>query len=603
MGLVEWFLGPNLDLAPSWHAWFTLAVVALAIGTMVLTRYPHDVILVGCVTLLILFGIIDAPEALAGLANEGMVTVAVLFVVVAGLRETGAIGWIVFHVLGRPASLVGAQIRLIFPVLVTSAAMNNTPVVAMLIPAVSDWSRRLSISASKLLIPLSYASILGGTCTVIGTSTNLVVNGLLQDAGYPGLAILELAWIGGPSAVVGSIYLLLFSRMLLPDRIPVVSHGQDLREYTIEMLVASDSPMAGKRVDQAGLRNLPGVFLAEIEREGHVLPAVSPDEVIQHGDRLIFVGVVEAVVDLLKTRGLTPATDQIFKLSAPRDARCFVEAVVSDQNPVVGLSIRAGEFRTQYGAVVLAVARGGQRIQKKIGDIVLQPGDTLLLETRPNFVKQHRDSRDFFLVSQIEDSRPPRHERAGIAVVILVGMVLLPVLGVLSMLKSAMLAAGLMILTRCCTAQIARRSVDWQILVVIAAAFGIGRAIQASGLASMLAGGMIGLAGQDPAICLIMLYLTTMLFTELVTNNAAANLTFPIAINLAASLGVNLLPFAVTIMMAASASFSTPIGYQTNLMVYGPGGYRFTDYMRIGIPLNLIMGMIATTLIPRIWGF
>jgi len=371
----------------------------------------------------------------------------------------------------------------------------------------------------------------------------------------------------------------------------------------VEMLVDDGSPLTGQTIEAVGLRHLPGLYLAEIVRDGDVLPAVASHEKLRARDRLVFVGVIESVVDLQKIRGLTPATDQVFKLTSARVHRCLIEAVVSNQCPLIGQTIREGEFRKVYDAAVIALARSGQRVRQKIGDIVLQAGDTLLLEAHPWFVQRHRNSRDFFLVSQVEGSTPPRHERAWIAIVILLGMVTLAALGWLSMFNAALLAAGTMVLTRCCSGVDARRSIDLQVLLVIAASFGIGNAVQSSGAAQAIAGAFIGFAGNDPWLALVIIYGMTMAATEAMSNNAAAVLMFPIALATAGQIGVNFMPFAVAIMIAASCGFATPIGYQTNLMVYGPGGYRLTDFMRIGIPLNMLMWVITSALAPVVWPF
>ena len=588
----------------TWEGWFSVAVVALVVGLLAATRLAADIVLVAGVTILLLSGVLTPPEALAGLANEGMATVAVLYVVAAALRETGAIGWMVQGVLGRPRNLSGAQLRLMAPVVGLSAFLNNTPVVAMFLPAVVDWARQNRLPVSKLLIPLSYAAILGGTLTLIGTSTNLVVSGLMSaHPSLPGLAMFDITWVGLPSVVVGVTYLVFFGRWLLPDRKPVMSDLDDARQYTVEMMVQPGSPLAGKTIEEAGLRHLPGMFLVEIERDGAILPAIGPHQRLRDNDRLVFAGIVDSVVDLQRIRGLVPASDQVFKLAVPRPERCLTEAVVSDSCPLVGKSIREGRFRNVYNAAVIAVARNGERIQRKIGDIVLRPGDTLLLEAEPGFVDRQHNSRDFFLVSRLPDSRPLREDRAFIAVAILIGMVTVATLEWMPMLQAAMLAAGLLLLTRCITGNAARGAVDWEVLIAIAASFGLGHALEKTGAAQFIAASMIQLAQGDPWVTLAVVYLVTMLFTELITNNAAAVLVFPIALATSGSLGVSFMPFAIAIMMAASASFSTPIGYQTNLMVYGPGGYRFTDYFRVGIPLNLLLALVTISLAPLIWPF
>lgn len=584
------------------EAWFTVGITTICFAILAVNRLAPDIVMMGGLTVLLVAGIISPDEALGGLANEGMVTVGVLYIVVSGVRETGGIAWLVQWVLGRPRSQADAQIRLMLPVAVTSAFLNNTPVVALFIPAVQEWAKRYRLSVSSLMIPLSYAAIAGGACTLIGTSTNLVINGLLSaEAGQPRLGMFDIAWVGVPAVLVVVLFITLFGKWLLPERRASIKDFRDAREFTVEMLVEPNSPLVGKTIESAGLRQLPGLYLVEIDRRGQIIPAVSPNERLYGDDRLVFVGVVESVVDLQRIRGLTPATDQVFKLDAPRVSRCLTEAVVSNSSPLVGKSVREGRFRTLYNAAIIAVARNGERIDKKIGDIVLRPGDTLLLESHPSFVEQHRNSRDFFLVSRLDEARPMRHDRAVVAAAIIVAMVTAVALGWLSMLKAGMLAAGMMIITRCTTGSIARRAVDWQVLVVIASAFGIGTALQKTGAAAVLAESLIGLAQEVPWLTLVLVYLTTALLTALITNNAAAVIMFPIALSTAEHLGVNFLPFAIVIMVAASASFATPIGYQTNLMVYGVGGYRFADYLRVGIPLTLLVGISTVALAPLAW--
>ena len=579
----------------------TAVVVLATLGLLAFTRLAADLAFAGALTTLVALGVLSPGAALAGFGNEGLVTVGVLFVVAAGLRDTGGVYWISQRLLGRPRGLTSAQLRVMAPVALVSAFLNNTPVVAIMIPAIVDWARKRHLPISKLMIPLSYAAILGGTTTLVGTSTNLVVNGLLLQSGAPGIGMFDLAWVGLPTVVVGIGALVLLARWLLPDRAPVLQNLEDARQYSVEMAVAANGPLVGRSVEEAGLRHLGQVFLVEIDREGRVLPAVSPNEVLRGGDRLVFVGVVDSVRELQRIPGLLPAADQVFKLDGPRTSRVLVEAVVSDSCPLVGRSIREGRFRTTYGAVVIAVARGGSRLKQKLGDIVLRAGDTLLLEARPAFVERQRNSRDFYLVSQVADSTPPRFERAAIAGVILVGMVVVVAVGWLPMVTAALLAAASMVLTRSVPPSSARRAIDWPVLIVIGSALGIGQAMASTGLAASVAGALRDLAGSDPHVNLLVLYVVTALFTSLITNNAAAVLMFPVAQGMAASLGAPVLPFAITIMMAASASFATPVGYQTNLMVMGPGGYRFSDYLRIGLPITVLTGAVAVLVIPWVW--
>lgn len=599
----------------TWEAWYTIGVVVLVLIALARNWAGPDIILLGGLTLLISAGVFsraellpDAADAFKGFGNSGPITVGVLYVVVAGLIRTGAMTLITQPLLGMPKSVLGSQLRLLLPVTTLSAFLNNTPVVAMFIPVVQDWCKKTRISPSKLLLPLSYASICGGMCTLVGTSTNLVVNGLVvsdPDLKMPGgLGMFQIAWLGLPVALACVIYILLITGRFLPDRQPALGADDDPRQYTVEMTIDPAGPLVGKTIQEGGLRHLPGLYLAEIDRQGHVLPAVGPNEKLQSNDRLIFVGVIDSVIDLRKIRGLLPAEDHVFKLDAPQTYRTMIEAVVSDSCPLLGKSIREGRFRSVYSAAVLAVARNGTRIRnQKIGDIVLRAGDTLLLEASPGFVDQQRNSRDFFLVSNVDDSAPIRHDRAWVALTTLGMMILVVAMGWLSMLHAAMLAGGVMILTRCCTATEARKSVDWQVLLVIGAALGIGSAIETSGAAQAIAGRLIGFAGGHPWLVLLMVCFVTTLFTEVITNNAAAVMVYPIAKASALALDVNFMPFVFVIMISASASFATPLGYQTNTMVYGVGGYRFSDYLRVGVPMNLMVLVIAVALAPMIWPF
>ncbi len=588
----------NLD------AWLAIAVVVSCVVILARGNIPPELVLLAGMIVLFTTGVLTPAEALAGFSNEGLITVAMLYVVAAGIQETGGMDFLVRHVLGRPKTLVKAQARLMLPAALMSAFLNNTPVVATFMPAALTWAKRRRLSPSKLLLPLSYAAILGGTCTLIGTSTNLVVNGLLiaRDADY-GLALFEIAWVGVPVTAIGLGYVLLLGDRLLPERVPAAAVFNNPREYTVEMRVEDKGPLVGKTVEEAGLRHLQGLYLVEIDRDGRIITAVGHHERLRADDRLVFAGVTESVVELQKINGLRPSAEPSFSLEDDVPERCLVEVVVSPQCALLGWTIQEGRFRSIYGASVIAVARNGRRILGKLGKIRLQPSDTLLLAVRPSFLERHRNSRDFLLVSSVDEYTPPRHERAWLAWGILGLVVMVATVGWMSMLNAALLGAAAMLIGGCCTLGGARRSIDTQVLLAIAAAFALGKALDVSGAARLVAEGFLGLAGDNPWLVLVCAYIMTSLLTELVTNNAVAVLMFPIVMATAEALGVSHLPFVIAVMIGASASFATPIGYQTNLMVYGPGGYRFSDYLRIGIPLNILVGITALAVIPLAWPF
>jgi di/tricarboxylate transporter len=591
----------------TWEAWLTLAVVAGMVVAMA-RNLASDLIMLGAVGVFLVAGLFSeafprTEKLLGGLGNEAVVTVAVLYVVVSGLSRTGAMELVTRPLLGRPRSVFAAQARLMFPVAGLSAFLNNTPIVAMCLPVVADLAKRAGIAASKLFMPLSFATILGGICTLIGTSTNMVIYGLYvaETGDRRGLSMFDPAWAGLPCAVVGITFLLLTSRWLLPDRKPALAASGDPREYSIEMEVERDSLLIGKTIEEAGLRGLPGLYLAEIERHGRVLPAVASTERLWSEDRLVFVGVLDSMLDLQRVRGLRPATSQVHKLDTPRSERCLIEAVVSNKCPLVGQSIREGKFRSVYNAAVIAVGHRGERVKKKIGDVVLEAGDTLLLEAHPSFAEQQRNRKDFFLVSKIEGSTPPGHERAWVALLILLAMVVIAGFEWLSMVQAGMIAAALMLLTGCCNAGQARRSIDWEILVTIAAALGVGETMRSTGLARQIAETAIGATGSHPWLILVACYATTMVLTEFLSNNATAAIIYPIAMATTASLGLEPKPYLIAVMIAASCGFATPFGYQTNLMVFGPGGYRFADFLRVGVLLDLVVMTVTVSVLPLVF--
>ncbi len=585
-----------------WQGWFSFALTCVALGVLTLTRIGPHLVMMAVLTILSVLGILTVGEALAGFANSGLITVAAMFVVAAGLHGSGGVDLLVNRVLGQPVSIRSALGRIFAPVIVLSAFMNNTPVVATMIPAIHAWSRKIRIPPSKLMIPLSYTAILGGTLTMIGTSTNLVVNGQYQSlTGEAGFTLFSITAVGLPVALMGIAFIWIFFPRWLPDRSDKQAFG-NLREFTLEVTVAPNGPLVGKTVVQAGLRNLVRVFLVEIERQDAIVTAVTPEEVLQGGDRLVFAGDTQAISDLLRINGIIPSAENGHSdsLNKDRTERRLVEAVVSPHCGALGQNIRDAKFRDRYGAVVLAVARNGERVKGNLGTTRLQAGDTLLLEARPAFVSRQRYNKDFLLINDL-DAEPLRHERAYLAWAILIGVVAAAGLGFISMLNAALIGAGLMIITRCCSVNQAEKSLDLTVIVTIAAAFALGTALQKTGVAGLLAGNIVDLSYGKPWLMLILTYVAVSLLTETITNNAAAVIMLPIVLEITEKANLNNEPFVFAIMMAASASFATPLGYQTNLMVYGPGAYRFSDFLKVGLPMNLFIG--AATLIVLIIGW
>ena len=599
--------------------WITIGVLVLLVGSLVFTRVATDVAVIGALVLLMLFNVVQPIDALKGFINEGLLMVGGLFVVASGMRETGAIGRIARAVLGRPTKLAIAQFRLMTPVCVLSGFMNTTPIVAMYLPIVSEWARRIRVSPSKLYMPLSFGGILGGQLTLIGTASNLVVLSLFvawfssdasdwaREMGSNGLSSEATFWgvaaSGVPAAILGLIFIALASKWLLPERIQLRDVTQDARQYEVAMRVEAGAPIIGKTIESAGLRSLPGLYLFGIERKGHALHAVGSDEMIEAEDLLLFAGVLESVVDLTRIRGLVPAEGDS---GVRRDQRVLVEAVVSSDAPFIGQTVRESRFRSVYGAAIIGVFRSGTQLVRKIGDLRLAAGDTLLLDAPLSFKPTHRDSGDFYLVSTVEGGHVVRHERAMLATAILLGMILMLMTGWLDRVVAVWFAAILMIGTRCVPGARARASINWQVLMTIGGALGLGAAVTSSGLADVAADAFLNFTamfGDSPRVVLFASVIVTALMAQLLTNYASATIMFSVAMSAAETLGVRPEPFVFGIMAGAGCNFLSPLSYQTNLMVYGPGGYRFTDYMRLGAPLLLLVSICATIAYPIVFPF
>jgi di/tricarboxylate transporter len=587
----------------SWEGWFTLLVVVATIVVLARELIPPAMAVLSAVVVLLLSGIIDGEQALAGFSNEAPFIVGALLILARAVDVSGVLEPVV-GVLFKGASGRPLLARLLFPVTLFSGFLNNTTLVAMTVPPVIELTTRRRLAASHFLIPVSYAAVLGGVITAIGTSTNLTVSGLLRQNGMAPLQLFELAPVGLPIALIGTGAMVLLAQKLLPDR----STGSDtvgdrVREFSVTMSVAAEGPLDGVSVEAGGLRHLQGVFLAQVERAGEVIAPVAPEEVLRGGDVLFFVGRVTDIVDLQRHRGLVSSEhSQLTRLDG--SGHGFFEVVVGGESALMGRTIKEIGFRGRYDAAVLAVHRAGTRLDAKLGDIQLRVGDTLLVLGDENFRERWRDSRDFLVVAPLSGIPPTQPRKAAIVTGVIVLFVLLTAFEIVPLLTTALGVSFALVATRVLTVRQARNALDLDILVLIASAFGLGAAVTVSGLGDAIAGLLV--AGMEPLGTVGVLagvLIATMLLTEMISNNAAAALMFPIALSTAASLGVDPRPFVIAVTMGASLSFLTPIGYQTNLMVYSMGNYRFSDFTRLGVPLNLIAITLALILIPRAFPF
>jgi di/tricarboxylate transporter len=585
----------------SLDAWITLGVIVVIVIALVREVVLPAAAMLGGAVALMLAGVIDFDQAFSGFSNEAPWIIASLFILGRAVDLSGLLQPIVATLFG---SVTGARAllgRLLIPITGASAFLNNTTIVAMTVPPVMELSRRRALPPSRFLIPVSYAAVLGGVITTIGTSTNLTVSGLLSDAGMPTLGVFEITPVGLPVALVGVAVMILLAPRLLPDRgeqRPEFTQGG--REFTVTMRVVDGGPLDEVTVERGGLRQLQGVFLVEVERDEHVIAPVGPDQDLHGGDRLTFVGRVDDIVDLQRMRGLVSTeSTQLERLGGGLHA--FYEVVVGNSD-LVGRNLRQIGFRARYNAAVLAIHRQGQRLEAKLGEVSLHVGDTLLVLADTRFRERWRDSRDFLLVAPLAGVPPTRPRKAALVAAIAIGLVTLTGLGVISLLQGALAVPILLIATRAMNIAEARRAVDVNLVVLVAASFGLGAAVTGSGLGAVGAELLLQLAAPFGLVAaLVGLYIATVTLTELISNNAAAVLLFPVAIAAAAGLGIDPRPFAITVLMGASLSFLTPIGYQTNLMVYGLGGYRFTDFTRLGAPVTLAAGLAVVLLVPLVF--
>ena len=581
--------------------WYTLLLL-LALTVLLAGEWVEaDVAMFSALVLLVAANVINVEEAFSGFSNEGMLTIAFLYVIAGGLSHTGITNQISHIFFGvNKSSVTRKLLRVLFPISTVSAFMNNTPLVAMLIPMVRSWTDKNNYSPSKFLIPVSFAAILGGLCTLIGSSINLIVHGMMIDHGMPGLGFFEITPIGLPLALASLLFISFVGHRLLPERKePLIELGEKTRKFVIELKITSAYEHIGKTVENAGLRHLKGLFLFQIERDGQVLAPARPDHKLRLHDRLFFTGLPKTIIELQRTPGLQLLKDATFDLKQYNSAHVKAfEAVISASSPLIGKTVRGSDFREKYEAVIIAIHRSGERIKRKIGDITLKHGDTLLLLAGKNFRRKWYHSNDFHLISASEHVPSKPKWQGYFCLTVFISMIAVNAAGVMPLISAAALAGVIIVGTRCITPSEVGRMIDWRILIMIASALGIAQALENSGLADFFAtvvvdwGRNFGIIGVLAGV-----YLVTNIYSTFITSNATAALFFPVAILAAASMHADPRPFAITVIVASAGSFMTPISYQTNLMVYGPGGYKFKDFVKIGLPLQLLVATLAIFLI------
>ena len=585
------FLGFSLQ------AWITIATVLTMFSVLLFTKLRADVAFLGAIAILFVTGVMNAKDAFSGFSSTSVVVIGVLFVVVAGLTHTGVLQWIVKYLLGQPNSYTKAVVRLMLPVAALSSFLSNTTVVALFVGIVKMWSKKLNISPSKLLIPLSYASGMGGVCTLIGTPPNLIISGLYADHTGNTMNVLATTIPGLFCLFVGVLSVIALRR-LLPDRKAPEAAFESTSDYTVELLVPSDNPYIGKTLGEAGLNHVRGGSLIEIIHFDEMNAPAVDDEPLMGGDRLVYAGRIDEILELKKSHGFVNADHHVFNMNEISRNRQLRTAYISFGSSLINTTIGETDFEKKHNMTLVAVSRRSKRIEQSPREVVLQAGDTLLFECPP---KMNVNAYDFSSQLQFFDSAevPNIGKKTLISTTIMIIMVVLSALNIIPLLQCAFLAAIAMLLFRCCNVEQAMKAINWDILMVFAGSVVLGLAIQKTGIAERLAFGILDVCGTNPIVVMTAICFVGTFITEFISNTAAGAMFFPIMYEAAEKLGYEPYPFLIALMISVSSSFATPIGSPTHMLVYSPGGYRFSDFMRIGLLMNLII-LAANILIVNI---
>lgn len=578
------FLGFGVD------AWITIITVFAMFTVLLFTKLRSDVVFLCAVGILYVTGVLDVKEALSGISQSSVAVVGVLFVVIAGLTHTGVLQWITKHLLGTPKTYAKAVARLMLPVAALSSFLSNTTVVALFVSIVKMWSKKLGVSPSKLLIPLSYASGMGGVCTLIGTPPNLIISGLYEEHTGQAMNILATTVPGLFCLAIGVLSIIAMRR-LLPDRKAPEEAFESTGDYTVEMLVPSDNPHIGMTIGELGLNTVHGGSLVELRRfdDETVMSPVPDDEPLMGGDRLVYAGQIGELLDLEQSHGLVNADHHVFRFSEVGQGRHTLRtAYITFGSQLIGTTMGTNGFEKEHHVTLVAVSRRGSRIEESPRSVVLKVGDTLLLESLNELKTDTKSmSRDLHF---FESEEIPNIGRGTlVSSLIMIAMVALSALGVMPLLQCAILAVFAMLIFRCCSPEQAMRSVNWDILMIFAGSAVLGLAIQKTGIAERMATGILDVCGTNPIVVMTAICFAGTFITEFISNTAAGAMFFPIMYEAAEKLGYEPYPFLIALMIAVSSSFATPIGSPTHMLVYGPGGYRFSDFLRIGLLMNLII--------------
>lgn len=577
------YLGLNL------YAWITIVTIFSIFVVMARTHIPAEVAFLGAITILLMCGIVTEQEGMAGFGSEPVVVHAAFFVVMAGLMQSGFLYWLTKNILGVPKNFKMAIVKLMVPMAALGAVLNSVNVVVLFIDVVKIWARRLGTEPSRLLIPLSYAATLGGSCTLIGNSSNLIISGLYADQTGSSMHLFVPFIPGLFCTVVGIISVVLF-RNMIPSRRSPESSFESTSDYTVELLVPSDNDAVSKTVAETGLMNVRGGSLIEIVRfDKEIISPVPQDEFIFGGDRLIYSGQINEILELKHTHGLVAADHHVFSMSEIDTNRKLRTAYIGFNSDLIGTKMSENEFEHRMGMVLVAVARQGNRIDMQPREVELRAGDSLLFECpQKNEQKVEmltRGSLNFF------DSHfvPQLGKKTVISAIILLGMFILSSFHIMPLMATTMMAAGAMLLFKCCKIQKVTKYIEWELLLILGCTMVISTAITKLGIADVIAMGVLNICGHNPYIIMIVMCLLASIVSEFISDVGASGVFFPIVFQEATVLGCNPLPFVISLMISITISFATPIGSSTLMLIYGPGGYKFTDFMKIGLLMHVIL--------------
>jgi len=589
-----------------WQGWFTIGIFVVIFLGLVTEIRPPDIVMFLGTGVLVIVGVLTPAQFLQGFSNEIIMAIAMLCIIVRATEVNGLLEVVAKRVLSSSKNFALQMVSMCVPVAFASAFLNNTPIVLLMTPIVRKWALKNKLYPSKFLIPLSYAALFGGACTLIGTSTNLVILSLVREA-MPEAAFgfFELSYVGIPCAFAGFIFLIFASPYLLPERTdPRSAIAEETREFTVEFIIGQQCPLANKSIKEAGRRYFRGELLIQVERNRFLIDSPSPDLVLFVGDRLVFAGDINQIAELHAIKDLQSVSDPQFKLDV--GSSHFAEIVIPTTSLLVGKTLKKINFRNYYGASVLAVYRQGWRVHGDVREIELQAGDTLMLLSGEPWGQTRSYGKDFYYIRHHEKLVVFHPWRALVVVMALLGMVAAVTIGY-NIMVCSLAAVFVLFMTRTISFREAQNSIMWNILLLIACSFALGRAMQTTGVAAYFAHIILKVVGSHPYMLIGGILAVTILCTELMTNNAAALILFPIAHTAAKLAGYasaeSVTAVGVAVAIGASCAYAMPTGYQTHMIVFGPGGYKFTDFFKSGVCMDVIIWAIATALIPKIWHF